>query len=236
MAESHIVEDEALFCGASCVLCQSGTDLAGTRLARGEPSERRVLDSIPVRRHKLTRSKSVMSEYLAVPNVTVFGDKLATSQAFKDLFREGMLLVEETASYLDGNGREDSRALDRGAALSYATESMRLTTRLMQLASWLLLQRAVNEGELSLEEAAEDKAKVRLSSVGVATPEATLFELPQGLQDLIGKAMALQNRIIHFDTLIYSRFVGTQDAAPADRAPLGLAAQMSRLHEAFSIH
>ena len=35
-------------------------------------------------------------------------------------------------------------------ALSYASESMRLTTRLMQLASWLLLQRAVAEGELSV--------------------------------------------------------------------------------------
>lgn len=178
-----------------------------------------------------------MSEYLAVPNVAVFGDKLAVSQAFKDLFREGMLLVEETAAYLDGNGREESRALDRGAALSYATESMRLTTRLMQLASWLLLQRAVNEGELSLEEAAQDKAKIRLSSVGMATPEETLMELPQALQDLIGKAMALQNRIIHFDNLIYSRFAETATPiAPAQAAPIGLAAQMNRLHEAFSVH
>ena len=59
-----------------------------------------------------------------------FGTRLASSQAFKDLFREGMSLVEETAAYLDGPGRNDSRSLDRGPALAYATESMRLTTRL----------------------------------------------------------------------------------------------------------
>ena len=71
-----------------------------------------------------------------------FGEKLASSQAFSGLFREGMTLVEQTAAYLDGPGRNESKLLDRGAALAYATESMRLTTRLMQLASWLLLHQS----------------------------------------------------------------------------------------------
>ena len=67
-----------------------------------------------------------------------FGERLANSQAFADLFRDGMALVEETATYLDGPGRAESKTLPRAGALAYATESMRLTTRLMQLASWLL--------------------------------------------------------------------------------------------------
>jgi regulator of CtrA degradation len=78
-----------------------------------------------------------MSEVQPVP----FGERLANSQAFTDLFRDGMALVEETATYLDGPGRQESKKLERQAALAYATESMRLTTRLMQLASWLLLHR-----------------------------------------------------------------------------------------------
>src|SRR6202023_2610272 len=93
-----------------------------------------------------------------------FGARLAASQSFSALFREGMKLVEETASYLDGPGRKDSKKLDRTAALCYATESMRLTTRLMQLASWLLLHRAVNEGEMSLAQANREKAKVKLAA------------------------------------------------------------------------
>ena len=78
-----------------------------------------------------------------------FGKRLAGSDAFRAMFREGMGLVEETANYLDGEGRRESKGLARVGSLAYATESMRLTTRLMQLASWLLLQRAVNDGELS---------------------------------------------------------------------------------------
>lgn len=84
-----------------------------------------------------------------------FGETFVASESFKMLFREGMTLVEETAAYLDGPGRDESRLLARHAALTYASESMRLTTRLMQIASWLLVQRAVSEGELSLSEAAE---------------------------------------------------------------------------------
>ena len=50
-----------------------------------------------------------------------FGEKLASSQIFADLFRDGMALVEETASYLDGPGRLESKKLHRAAALTYAS-------------------------------------------------------------------------------------------------------------------
>src|SRR3954471_7996942 len=125
-----------------------------------------------------------MSENLQHGGPVSFKERLAGSQAFSALFREGMALVEETASYLDGPGRRESKALERAAALAYATESMRLTTRLMQLASWLLLHRAVNEGEMSLAQASREKAKVKFSA-GEAGDPATLALLPQNLNDLI---------------------------------------------------
>src|SRR5881396_4028109 len=107
-----------------------------------------------------------MAEPTANGTQTVsFGERLANSQVFTDLFRDGMALVEETASYLDGPGRKDAKGLERAAALAYATESMRLTTRLMQLASWLLLHRAVKEGEMTLAQANKEKAKVKLGGL-----------------------------------------------------------------------
>ena len=39
-----------------------------------------------------------------------FNERLTNSAAFSSLFREGMDLVEETAAYLDGAGREIGRA------------------------------------------------------------------------------------------------------------------------------
>jgi regulator of CtrA degradation len=129
--------------------------------------------------------------------------KLASSASFKTLFREGMTLVEETATYLDGGGRDEAKALPRLAALAYATESMRLTTRLMQLASWLLLQRAVNEGELTQIEAAEEKRKVRIAEQMSTTSAEAMTKLPERLLELVEKSIRLQARVLHLDRLIY---------------------------------
>jgi len=132
-----------------------------------------------------------------------FGERLTSSQAFSALFREGMALVEETAAYLDGVGRQESKQLERAAALAYATESMRLTTRLMQLASWLLLHRAVNEGEMSLAQANKEKFKVRLA-VGEADRDDAVKLLPERLRMLIERSKALQGRVRRLDATIHS--------------------------------
>jgi len=90
--------------------------------------------------------------------LVLFSERLTNSAAFGLLFREGMgPWFEQTAAYLDGDGRTEAKALERSVSLTYATESMRLTTRLMQLASWLLLHRAVKEGEMTLTQANREK-------------------------------------------------------------------------------
>ncbi len=139
-----------------------------------------------------------------------FGQKLASSSAFSTLFRDGMKLVEETAAYLDGPGRQESKQLDRAVALTYATESMRLTTRLMQLASWLLLHRAVNEGEMSLDQANREKTKVKLT-VGDPTDPGALESLPERLRDLIARSRKLHEQVRRLDATIH---------APVPEAPV----------------
>jgi regulator of CtrA degradation len=145
-----------------------------------------------------------MSEQLADGAIPVsFGERLASSQAFAQLFREGMALVEETAAYLDGPGRAESKRLQRNASLAYATESMRLTTRLMQIASWLLLHRAVKEGEISLAQASKEKSKVKLT-VGDPADELTLQLLPETLRKLILRSKQISERVRRFDLNIYA--------------------------------
>lgn len=131
-----------------------------------------------------------------------FGRTFVASDGFKALFREGMLLVEDTAAYLDGPGRTESKALPRHAALTYASESMRLTTRLMQIASWLLVQRAVAEGEISPSEALREKHRVRLSTQESASAIFDFEALPERLKELIGLSVRLHARIMHLDQLI----------------------------------
>src|SRR5882724_6284839 len=133
-----------------------------------------------------------------------FSERLTNSAAFGTLFREGMDLVEETAAYLDGAGRAQAKALDRSVSLTYATESMRLTTRLMQLASWLLLHRAVKEGEMSLSQANKEKTKVKLAAADTHDPH-NIELLPETLRTLIERSQALQGKVRRLDNNIHNR-------------------------------
>src|SRR5260370_25381281 len=155
-----------------------------------------------------------------------FSERLTSSAAFGSLCREGMDVVEEAAAYLDGAGRTEAKAADRSVSLTYATESMRLTTRLMQLASWLLLHRAVKEGEMTLTQANREKTKVKLSAADPG-PDDMIEKLPQQLQDLIARSMTLQTKVRRLDTTIH--------APAAERAAIGnpLVPQLNRLKAAL---
>src|SRR3954471_20494571 len=127
----------------------------------------------------------------------------ARSELFERTFQEGMDLVEETAGYLDGSGRQESKMLSRNAALAYASESMRLTTRLMQVASWLLVQRAVREGDMAPAAACEDRYRINADDVSKAEAEAARGELPRGLTRLADRAERLYERVRHLDRRMY---------------------------------
>ncbi len=148
----------------------------------------------------------------------------ARSELFERTFKEGMALVEETAGYLDGPGRAASKRLSRAAALAYAGESMRLTTRLMQVASWLLVQRAVRDGEIPLIEAGSDKYRLISREPQPAAGFAGSDELPETLKTLIIRGSAIYERVRRLDETMYG------DAPDAGNA---VSDQMAKLAAVF---
>ena len=147
----------------------------------------------------------------------------ARSELFDRTFDEGMELVEEIAAYLDGEGRRDSKILSRAAALAYAAESMKLTTRLMQIASWLLVQRAVREGDMTAEAACEPRYRLNARKVEA---EPTHPELPIALVEYLVRVEKLFDRALYLDQRMY---LDVQDEAPANPVQ----SQLDRLEAAF---
>jgi len=149
----------------------------------------------------------------------------ARSELFDRTFSEGMELVEETAAYLDADGRRESRLLSRAAALAYAAESMKLTTRLMQIASWLLVQRAVREGDMDAEAACDNR--YRLADRRVSA-EPSHPELPIALIEYAVRAEKLHDRVLYLDKRMYLD-------APAEAATNPVLNQMGMLEAAFRL-
>ncbi|UVK56438.1 DUF1465 family protein [Mesorhizobium sp. AR02] len=155
------------------------------------------------------------------------------SHSFKPLYQEGMGLVEQAAEYLDGKGRAEAKKLSRLAATLYAAESMRLTTRLMQVASWLLLQRAANSGEMTRDQVASEKSKVRLDTASAHDEAAGWAELPEDFLDLVNRSLRLQALVRRMDDEIYGAGA-VVDMQPLGRRPNPVSDQISLLNTAFA--
>jgi regulator of CtrA degradation len=157
-----------------------------------------------------------------------FGERFAASEQFDAIFKEGMSLVERTAAYLDGTGRREARQLLGPTSVLYATESMRLTTRLLELASWLMIRRAQKEGEITAQEARAKRERVKLRAAARPSHIKGFADLPEGLRRLIEASHALNDRIVRIDRAMEV----VLGAEASGENPVG--AQVTRLEEAFS--
>jgi regulator of CtrA degradation len=156
------------------------------------------------------------------------------SQRFKPLYDEGMGLVERAAEYLDGEGRIEARRMSRLAATLYAAESMRLTTRLMQVASWLLLQRAANSGEMTRDQVATEKSKVRLDTASAQESAPGWAELPQAFRDLVDRSLRLQALVRRMDEEIYGTGPSAAPETEPQRRTNPVSDQITLLRTAFA--
>jgi len=152
------------------------------------------------------------------------------SELFAKTFREGMDMVEETAAYLDGPGRQDSKKLNQEDALTYASQSMRLTTRLMQVASWLLVQRAVKEDEMTLTDARAEKYRLvtetkAVNQLSFSKIAENAYALPARLLDLMARSESIYERIARLDRSLYGTIAAQEGNTVAD--------QIGRLNQAF---
>jgi regulator of CtrA degradation len=163
-------------------------------------------------------------------NTVSFVHFMTRSARFTELFAEGMQLVEEAAAYLDGPGRREAEFLSKTLRRAYSAESMRLTTRLMQIASWLLIRRAVGAGEMPTTVALPERVKVKVSAQNIVSRPSVFAQLPDNLQRLTKRSLRLQSRILHLDRMIN---ISEQDNDP-HAARRGLDQQFERLQLAYS--
>lgn len=122
---------------------------------------------------------------------------------FERLFAEGMALVEETATYLDTSGRDQAKSLPREAGLTYAAWSMELTTRLMQAASWLVMQKAVRDGDMTVEDARASRYRMTQDGAALDAEAQRGRGLPDVFLDLVDRSEALFERLCRLDHELY---------------------------------
>lgn len=121
-----------------------------------------------------------------------------TPKLVDSLYTEAMLLADEARGYFDSEGQAERATLDPVLRVAYSCESLRVTTRLMHVVSWLLVRKAVGAGEMT--ESEGEAPERRLGRAGDTELDTTrLKQLPPRCREIIGASRDLYDRVKRLD-------------------------------------
>ncbi len=115
-----------------------------------------------------------------------------TARLVESLYVEAMLLADEARGYFDEPGRADRDRLPPLDRVTFACESLKVTTRLMHVIAWLLHRKAEAAGEIDAAALRPDSGRL---GAAAATEPAVLAMMPATAATLIAASMALYDRV-----------------------------------------
>jgi regulator of CtrA degradation len=126
---------------------------------------------------------------------------VAATAFFSGTYDEAIDMLVQTRDYLTAAGEKDSALLSHDLQKAYAFESLRLTSRLTRVMAWLLAQRAVHKGQMTIDEALDEGFCLR--NVAVCLEKGADNDgLPQGLRKLLDRSHSLYVRVSRLDDMV----------------------------------
>lgn len=116
------------------------------------------------------------------------------------LYVEAMVMADEARSYFDSPEGGDGNMADPLRRIAFTCESLKVTTRLMHVIAWLLVQRACQRGEIEADVLRDEKYRLGQAQLSdTALTEAFPFaarSLIEASQELYGRVARLQDRLL----------------------------------------
>lgn len=121
-------------------------------------------------------------------------------------YQDAMELTQAVASYLEtGNKQLKNRGIQADCEVYYASESMRISTCLMQVMSWFLVQKGVASGEITADQAKTMKFRLGATDICLAKVDTSKGNLPEEFIIFLGKAQNLYRQVARMDEMLYGK-------------------------------
>lgn len=124
---------------------------------------------------------------------------------FRRTYDETMDLMVEARNYMAYVERRERERAGAAAGLRISCEAMRVTSRLTQVMAWLMMQRAVHEGEVAVEEALTEANRLSGGDVCLDDRFSTDTALPNGLRSLLDRSLNLYQRVARLEQQMIGR-------------------------------
>jgi regulator of CtrA degradation len=126
---------------------------------------------------------------------------------FTRTYDETLNMIVEARNYMTHNEPRSLRRRSGFSDLRFSCEALRVTSRLTQVMAWLMLQRAVIHGEISAEEACDERNRLSGRDVCLDTTANADESLPDGLKSLLSRSYHLYTRISRLEEMVVSRVI-----------------------------
>lgn len=141
------------------------------------------------------------------------------------LYVETLVLADEARAFFDLHGEAERAGLAEMDKVTFACESLKVTTRLMHVIAWLLAQRAIFNGELPASSRGDER--FRLGPAARSSAGATRHISPE-MAALILASEDIYQRVARLERQFVGRARGRRMAPPSPARDL-----LNRLEHAF---
>lgn len=124
---------------------------------------------------------------------------------FRRTYDETMDMMVEARNYMAYVERRERERAGAVAGLRMSCEAMRVTSRLTQVMAWLMMQRAVHEGEVEAEEALAEANRLSGGEVCLDDSFSGDQSLPNGLRSLLDRSFRLYQRVARLEEQMMGR-------------------------------
>ena len=129
----------------------------------------------------------------------------ATTTFFYRTYDEALSLLTEARNYVAGLYIHEAGSFSATLRMAQCCETMRLTARLTHVMAWLLAQRAVYAGEITLEESVSEKFCLGGRSICLEESHYLGCIDDKSLGALLDRSLRLYIRISRLDMMVKDR-------------------------------
>ena len=124
---------------------------------------------------------------------------------FTRTYDETLNMIVEARNYMAYMEPRARRYTGGIPDLKISCEALRVTSRLTQVMAWLMLQRAVQYGEIELAEACSESNRLAGRDVCLDTTADSDHSLPVGLRSLLERSYRLYQRVSRLEEMVLTR-------------------------------
>ncbi|MCF8473790.1 MAG: DUF1465 family protein [Emcibacter sp.] len=123
-------------------------------------------------------------------------------------YQDAMILTQDVANYLDHKNKTkqlEQNKQDAKTEFNYVSESMRLSTCLMQVMAWFLVQKGVLTGEITKKQAGEEKFRLDAADICLKEINSSQEDFPPEFNYYREKSQDLYRQVERMDKMIYGK-------------------------------